>query len=258
MAQTRKRQPRKAGRRGSPGCLSALFLVAVIAAVAVAAIFIFFKMQYIEVVGVEHYTDAQVIAASGAETGSNLVFIGKGSMAREIASELPYVSEVKITRRLPNTLVITVTETKAVAYFESSGSYWLADSVGKLLERVSSEPLGLIRVDGVQPVTPVEGMTVDLGEEGDLRLRTYVDAIEAFDRSGMTGSVQKMDLSGLYDVSIECSGRFKVDLGAPENLDYKIEFLYEIVNTKLAPNQKGSIDLSNLIEKGEARFLEEY
>lgn len=256
----RRRQPRRGstGGRGAPGCLSVLFLVAVIAAVTAAAIFIFFKMKRIEVAGIEHYKDTDIIAASGAETGSNLVFINKRAMTIGITSALPYVDEVKITRRLPDTLVITVTETKAAAYFTGTGDFWLCDTEGKLLERVTEEPAGLIRVDGVQPVTPLEGSTVELGEESELRLQTYVDTLSALERSGLLREVKEIDLSGLYDVSIELGGRFDVDFGAPEDLDYKIKYLREIVQNKLGPNQKGSIDLSRLIEKGEARFLEEF
>lgn len=258
MARQTRQPNRRQGRRGAPGCLSALFLVAVIAAVVVAAIFIFFKMKYIVVEGESHYSEARIIAASGAETGSNLVFIGKGSMRRGIESELPYVAEVTIRRRLPDTLEITVVETEAVAYFEANGAYWLTDGTGKLLERTIEHPYGLIRIDGVKPSLPVEGSIVDLGEESELRLRTYSDTLAALEKAGMLGEVASIDIGGLYDVQIECFGRFRVDFGAPEELDYKIEYLREIIDTKLSPTQKGSIDLSELIEKGEARFLEEY
>ncbi len=257
MARPRNQHSR-AGRRGAPGCLSALLLAAVIAAVLVAAVFIFFNIKTIRVVGQAHYTDTQIIAASGAEAGTNLVFAGTNAMEHAVSSKLPYIDSVEISRSLPNTLIISVTETQAAAYFESSGSYWLTDMGGKLLERTLDEPRGLIRIDGAKPTMPVAGSLADLGEESELRLRTYADTLAALEKAELIDEVSSIDLSGLYDVQLECFGRFEVDLGAPEELEYKLQYLLEIIETKLTPNQKGRIDLSNLIEKGEARFLEEY
>ncbi len=257
MAAKKRRKVRQ-GRRGSPGCLSVLFLLICIAAAVIAAIFIFFKMRNIEVVGAEHYTPEQVVTASGAETGSNLIFMRKSSMSHGIFAELPYVSEVRISRSLPDTLVITVSETKAVAYLDDGGVFWIVDPKGKLLERTLTQPEGLMRIEGVLPLMPVVGETVNFGEESELRLRTFVSTVEALEQAEFLGEVQSMDLGGLYDVSIRCCGRFDVSLGAPEELGYKLQYLGVIINEKLRPNQKGSIDLSGLIDKGEARFLEDY
>ncbi len=256
MAKTRRR-PRQS-RRGSPGCLSVLFLLICVIAAAVAAIFIFFKMRTIEVVGAEHYTPEQVAAASEAEIGSNLVFISKSRMTHGIFGELPYVSEVRINRKLPDTLVITVSETHAAAYVADGGVYWLIDPSGKLLERRLDCPSGIMEITGAKPLMPVVGSKVDFGEESALKLDTFIAAVDALERRGFIGEVQSIDISGVYDLSIRCCGRFDVDLGAPEELDYKLDYLDAIINEKLRPNQKGSIDLSKLIEKGEARFLEEY
>lgn len=256
MAKTRRR-PRQS-RRGSPGCLSVLFLLICVIAAAVAAIFIFFKMRTVEVVGAEHYTPEQVASASRAEIGSNLVFISKGRMTHGIFGELPYVSEVRINRKLPDTLVITVSETHAAAFAADGGVFWLIDPSGKLLERRLERPSGIMEITGAKPLMPVVGSKVDFGEESELKLSTFVAAVDALERSGFIGQVQSIDISGVYDLSMRCCGRFSVDLGAPEELDYKLEYLNAIINDKLRPNQKGSIDLSKLIEKGEARFLEEY
>ena len=41
----------------------------------------------------------------------------------------------------------------------------------------------------------------------------------------------------------------------PENLSYKLRFLREKVVKELKPNDRGVIDLSELIEKKEGRFI---
>lgn len=256
MAKTRRISAQS--RRGSPGCLSMLFLLICVIAAAVAARFIFFKMRTVEVVGAEHYAPEQIVSASGAEIGSNLVFVSKSGMTRGIFAELPYVSEVRINRKLPDTLVITVSETYAAAYVAEGGVYWLIDPSGKILERCLERPSGVMEITGATPLMPTVGSKVDFGEESELRLGTFVTAVEALERTGFISEVQSIDLSGVYDLSVRCCNRFNVELGAPEELDYKLEYLDAIINDKLRPNQKGSIDLSKLIEKGEARFLEEY
>ena len=107
MARRRKSNRR---RRGSFGFLYKLLSMLVICGAIVAALTLFFRVDTIEVTGMERYTAQEIINASGVETGDNLFLLNKYSVDQDIKAALPYIEELRINRRLPDTLVIQVQE----------------------------------------------------------------------------------------------------------------------------------------------------
>ena len=91
-----------------------LIFVAICGAIAVA-LALFFKVETISVNGNSRYTTQQIIDAGGIETGDNMFFLNKYTASERITASLPYVETVRISRQLPDTLVITVTECTAPA-----------------------------------------------------------------------------------------------------------------------------------------------
>ena len=69
------------------------------------------------------------------ELGENLFQLNKFDMAHKVLTQLPYVDEITISRKLPDTLVLKVTESTPLAVLESGGNWWLLDVRGKLLEQ---------------------------------------------------------------------------------------------------------------------------
>ena len=121
-----------------PGCAA---LIAFTVASMVFAVTLFFRMDHITVVGNERYSEQEVLDASGLSTGSNLYFLNKFNVKETIFAQLPYVEEVKIYRKLPDTLAIEVRECTAAAGVESEDGVWLISEQGKLLEENTPEEL---------------------------------------------------------------------------------------------------------------------
>ncbi|MCD8342543.1 MAG: FtsQ-type POTRA domain-containing protein [Clostridiales bacterium] len=135
---TRKHQ----SKRKNGGNLNGLYLavsVVLILAVILGGSIVFFKINTIEVEGNVHYTEEQIVDASGVNLGDNLLLTRDPTVVARLLTQLPYVSSVTLSHQLPDTLVITVTESDAqAAIYDGSGSWWLMDSNGKLLEQVDS------------------------------------------------------------------------------------------------------------------------
>ncbi len=75
-----------------------------------------------------------------------------------IFSRLPYVDTASVTRYLPNRVIITVTESEAMAAIGQEGQYWVIDSGGKILmQGTAADAEGLISVRGLTPVSPHRG-----------------------------------------------------------------------------------------------------
>lgn len=116
-----------------------IFCIVLIVAVIGAASIIFFRVNRIVVEGNSHYTTEEIVAASGVSQGDNLMLTGQSTVAVRLKNALPYISSVSIRKSLPDTLVISVSESGAQAViYDGQGSWWLMDVSGKLLEEVSA------------------------------------------------------------------------------------------------------------------------
>ena len=90
------------------------FAVVVIAIVFLMSVFL--RISDISVEGNEHYSDEEIISAIDIEQGDNLFFFDRFAAVSRVFAKLPYVEEVSLERQLPNKVIITVQECKALAY----------------------------------------------------------------------------------------------------------------------------------------------
>ncbi len=124
-AENRRTPPKALPRRK---LLWKLLTTAAVAAALVLGLTIFFKVQNVNVTGNEKYTAETIFAASGIEKGENLLTFGKSRAAGRILAELPYVSQVQIGIKLPNTVNIDIVELEvSYAVRASDGAWWLMD-----------------------------------------------------------------------------------------------------------------------------------
>ncbi len=251
----RNRRNNKYGkRRGRPGCFSLVILSIFVVIAIGATATIFFKITGIDVYGNERYMAEVLREASGVNSGDSLILINKFAIAHRIKAELPYVDEVKIRRGFPDTLIFEVTECVAEAYVYDGSSVWLLDKNAKLLENtLPQEAEGLIFLKGVTPFEPAAGQTLVTEDESQMQVIT--DMLSAIDRAGFAEDVSEIDFTKLYNLSFRLMDRYTVELGINEELDYKLQYLKEILEN-LGNGKTGTIDLSLLISKHEARFNE--
>ena len=88
--ETRRTPPKALPRRK---LLWKLLTTAAVVVALLVGLTIFFKVQNVVVTGNGKYTAETVIAASGIETGENLLTFGKSRAAGRILAELPYVDQ---------------------------------------------------------------------------------------------------------------------------------------------------------------------
>ena len=258
MAARRSRSTRRRNR-GRFGGLYKLLSVLLILAAILAGCVVFFRVDTVLVEGNGRYTDEEIIAASQVQRGDNLFTLNKSAMLSRILTRLPYVDDLSIHRKLPDTLVFYVTEGTPVAWVESGGTCWLLDKRCKVLEAGDESLAGnLPQVLGLDPSDPMVGsrLTV-LPEEGD-KLEQLRAFLAAMDQRQMTGS-----LTGFLDVSSGNELRFGygADLTVlfPLNGDFTQRTHY-LRQTLLAMDERGiprmgTLDLT--YETQEAHLLPE-
>ena len=235
-------------------------------AAVVVAVFlglsVFFRVDTITVAGADKYTPWMIRQASGVETGDALLSISEARVASRIISDLPYIDEVKVSRKLPGTVEIQVTELQVTYSVEDeNGGWWLISSSGRAIEAVSLEKaLGYTRVEGLAIRTPtagaqvqaIPGKIIDPGEgtavemdqtDADQQLAALVSIMTGLERSRIIGEITVIDVTTITDLRLEYPQLLTVRLGDDEQLEYKISYLAAAVE-QLEANQSGELDLT--------------
>ena len=234
--------------------------IATVIAVVLAVVFgmsIFFKAEKIEVAGADKYTVAQIQEASKIMDGSNLLTLNKAQIAGRILAKLPYISEVRIGIRLPDTVIIEVKETTA-AYAVQSGdeSWWLVSCVGKVLEKIDASGFkNHTRILGVQLDAPELSKTAVALEktpaEGDAPITVYereklaaaLQIAQEMEKNSVLGAIATIDVTNMGNIEIWYGQRFQIFVGNSDEIPMKVFHVVDVIN-RLNPYESGVLDAS--------------
>jgi len=120
---------------------------------------------------------------------------------RESVETLPWISEVLIRRRLPDTLIVEVTERKPMAVAGVDNKLYLVDREGIILDPFSTQQELLAK-----PV--VRGLKHQLREDSEeynlIRMQTYLRALEEFQSAtrDYSEAISEIDVTDPENVSI--------------------------------------------------------
>lgn len=160
-----------------------------------------FAVQRIDVTGNERRGESDLIAEGGLALGTNIFAVDLDSARAKLLSD-PWIVDVTLARRLPGTILLHVTERKAVAIV-SIGEMLLADADGQPFKALeSSDPVDLPVVTGLGP----EVLAAD--REGAAHaIRRAIDLAVEFERSGLEKRAP------LQEVHIGADGAFTLVVG---------------------------------------------
>lgn len=214
----------------------------------VISMVLFFRVRTIEVTGGKYYTADEVIAASGLSKGDNLLTISRAKTSGNVLAALPYIKSVQVTRHLPDTIELSVTEYEVTYAVKSeAGDFYLVTADGKVAEKVDDQRAAEhIKIEGFTIASPVVGefFTVSgdqLVAEGQrVAMTALLTQLEA---SALTKEVASVEIPASYELALWYADQYYVKLGDKENLDYKLEYLKAVLE-KLEDYQTGTIDLS--------------
>ena len=247
----RKRKVRRRRRRAGMERLVRPMSVLLAAVAVVAALTLFFKVDRVVVTGNSRYQADEVAAATGVERGDNLILLDKRGIAQRLYTQLPYIMEVRINRQLPNTLLVEVTETQAIAAIQGAGAYWLLSASGKLLEAADAQDY--MAILGAEAQGPEVGTFLSLPEESPLSAGRLAELLAALEEQGLLARVDDIDLSGAEELVLDYDGRFRVEMFYDADFSFKFHCLKEAVS-RLEPNEKGTIRMT-MQNDNEARFI---
>lgn len=256
LDETRKKQKRQARhrtrRRISPDTWKRLLIMGGVVVAVILSMVIFFRVHDIEVVGNSYYSPEEIVQAAGVAEGDNLLTVSRGRVAGNVMAQLPYVRSVRVTRKLPNALVLTLTEYDTTyAVQDTAGMWYLITAGGKVTESVSErDAKAHVQVNDLTIVTPVigEDLTVFSADEEDKlaaegQRRALLMLLQELEDADLVKEVASVSVPSSFNLSIWYGDRFLVNFGDTDRLDYKFEYLKAVIERQ-KEYASGTIDLT--------------
>ena len=140
-----------------------VFLVLLLLALLAGGVYLaltseWFNVKKIAVEGNEYYSNKEIINMSGIEKGGNIFTAVDTGKATDNLERDPYFAKVRISRKLPDTIRIRVSERTQVAAVKYGGKFVVIDKDGFVLRISETDP----------KLTVLEDLTLSRIDQGAL------------------------------------------------------------------------------------------
>jgi len=234
----------RAPRRRSSLDALLTFLIMIVAIIFVMSVF--FRVSDVRVEGNVHYTDEEIINASGIEKGDNLFFFDKFAAVSRAYTKLPYLEVVTVDRQLPNRVTINVEECQALAYLSIGDEEWTIDHSCKILGKANEDELeGLIPIYGIEPGTLMIGERLETKTGDTALVDSLAEILYQIEQRGMAGESRRIDFSNPYAILFVYTEKYNVILGGGGSIERKFAMLESVIS-QLKSGDIGTIDLSDI------------
>jgi len=243
-------------RRGGGGFLYKLLSVLLICTAIILAMTLFFRVDNIVVTGQNRYTAEEIQAACGVELGANMYLLNKYDVRRNIWDQLPYIEDILVNRKLPDTLLIEVRESGRPFVLIQEEIAWLISSSGKIVEQVPEAEAGQYGlISGCELLAPSVGSSIALATEYASQQSSLLDLLAALERAGLTENVDGIRLDDLGCLKMDYIGRFTVRMAYSADYDWELKKLTATLESeKIQSNMTGTIDLQ--LKSDEVRLIQ--
>ena len=160
-----------------------------------------FAVRTVELVGAKRSTLEQLKTESGVTVGNNIFALDTDSAEKKLL-ENPWISEVKVTRRLPNTLRIELTEREATAVVALGDHLYLVTPEGVPFKEIQAgDPYDMPLITGASP----ENLNRDRKREIE-RIQTGLEVLRQFERVPLSRvyPAEEVHLADAGDVTLTC------------------------------------------------------
>ncbi len=219
--------------------------IAILAAFAAICVNKFFVIRDVKVVGTTRYVGSELLELIGVKEGESLFSVGQGDV-KSLPQRLSNIREARLSRELPGTLVITLTEDVPLYYTELYGEFFVLSDELRVLDRVFTD-VGLkgvymrLELPGVD--FAVVGNSLRFEDESDERyVKTYIDVLET---SGVWELADAFDLRDRFDLKLICCDyKYLCELADGEDFATKLSTLGQILtHDALADRGNARIDI---------------
>jgi hypothetical protein len=199
---------------------------------------VLFKTEKIDIEGDIYYTEEQITAFSNVTLQQNIFLGAWNSTPEEIVKNLPYVESANIGFAVPDTITIRIKNAVPTYVVKDGNGYLVVSSKGRILDTTADNFENLVVLTCGEIKNKSKGEYIDFGDD------SVPDILDSVAKSFAANGVDKItgfDISDLSQIVINYDNRININIGLPEDLDYKIKTAFTIINEKLDPNNTGTI-----------------
>lgn len=235
------------------------FLLVISLIISPILILTLFRVKSFTVEGAGAYTNEEIIASSGIALGKNLLFADLDEAAENIEKQLPFTDEVKLTKKLPDKIIIRCETTeRAFAIGMSNGLYAVTNENLKVLEITGKQPADVALIVGAVPYKADVGEVAAFEVMGeDEKEEEFVDETLALILE-ITGTITQKEIKDIDLINISApssiyliyQGRIVLDLGNSSDLSSKLSLGAKVISSEnnIDPFQYGVVNLSVVSE----------
>ena len=214
-----------------------------------------FNVSNIEVYGYEKNSVDTYISLSRIELGSTNIFAFTNNGIKNKIKENAYVEDVKLKRKLPNTVQLYITERKVAYQIEYANSYIYLDNQGYILEiQEEKKDVSIIKGFNVTNETIKPGQR--LGKDDLIKLNIVSKIINYCKYNNIENKITSLDVTDATNYILNFKEDEKiVYLGDASNLSERLSLLKTILKDE--KGNKGEIFMNGDINKDKVYFREE-
>lgn len=183
----------------------------------------------INIVGENRYKDEKITEVANVYVGINMLSVREKAVNEAVTKALPYIKDVQVEYRFPDTLVLNITPTSEKLLIAGSTGYICLDGDGKVLS-LNKKKLtdGRYLVEGFEEQTAETGVAfvpTESNKEKYERAKAIVAALEG------TGKFPKgvVNVANLDDVTVVYDSRINIYLGDCSRLEGQIDSAVNII-----------------------------
>lgn len=223
--------------------LTFLLAIIVMCVGLVLVLSLFFKINTVAITGDKVYSEKMVTDKSGIEIGSNLFRVNEEELSEKLSKDLPYIKSVTVERKLPDTLIISVTAAKEIAAVTTEAGFVLLDETGKVLDKNASIlKEGVAVINNVKLKECIEGeIVVFTNKNQNEAFVKLFDAVKKADVQLLT----EVDLKDINNIKIRYDDRITFEVGSLVNIETKLARGFAALEkeNEINPYAEGTLDL---------------
>ena len=239
MSHIRQSENKKAVRNTFIICT----VIALIILSAAIACFFIFRIKEVSIKGSEKYTEEQLIQASGIGKNSNLIITRASAVERSLRTAYPSLEDIKISKKFPDRLEITVTDSEELYYIELGSDVFTITDDLRVTSQNKPVPEGAIELRSCGIVSVVVGEYMKFDK--DTHYNYLKGLLENVRSHKISEHIVRVDMSEKFNIRLKYDDRFIIEIGDAENVNTKLT-LAEAYISSLRDDEKGIIYATGL------------
>ncbi len=199
---------------------------------------VLFNINEYDVSGVGRYTVEQILEAGNLKIGKNMYNLNLDNIEERIKDKLIYVESVELQRKLPDKLIVTVTEATAYACCEyDNGRYCIISRGGRYLETEQ-----LTKREDLIMITGMELTGVALGEDfesKDENKERIILELLSTTHELCPDKISYIDITDRTNIKLGYDHRIDIEFGSSLDYEYKLKYIVAIIEENLKPTDTG-------------------